>query len=188
MRWMTLYARSRQVPASLLALVICTIGIRLAAGTQWSPFFVTLTLAAAVAVAATGLSGQDIELDRTAAFNWLPRRLGHMLLIGVLAGGVLLLVQAPGGTQVATSVVLRDGAGLLGLAGLAATVLGGQFGWTLPLLWTVVALFVPSPDPTKVSGAIAWPLLPPEAPMSWWMAGILFGVGTSAYTLVGARR
>ncbi|WP_328604369.1 hypothetical protein OG943_30525 [Amycolatopsis sp. NBC_00345] len=188
MRWMTLYARSRQMPASLLALVVCTVGIRLAVGNQWSLFFVTLTLAAAVAVSATGLSGQDIELDRTAAFNWLPRRLGHILLIGVLAGGVLLLVQAPGDTQVATSAVLRDGAGLLGLAGLAATLFGGQFGWTFPLLWTVVALFVPDPDPTAVSGAVAWPLLSTEAPLGWWMAGILFGVGTAAYTLVGARR
>ncbi|SEO66005.1 hypothetical protein [Amycolatopsis saalfeldensis] len=188
MRWMTLYVRSRQVPASLLALVICTVGIRLASGSQWSAFFATLTLAAAVAVAATGLSGQDIELDRTAGFNWLPRRLGHLLLIGVLAGGVLLVVQAPGDTQVAASVVLRDGAGLLGLAGLAATLLGGQFGWTFPLLWTVVALFVPSPDPKAVSGAVAWPLLPAEASVSWWMAGILFGAGTAVYTLAGARR
>ncbi|WIX81812.1 hypothetical protein QRX50_14155 [Amycolatopsis carbonis] len=187
MRWLALYARSRRLPVSLAALVLCTVVIRLIVGSDWSTFFVSLTLGAAVAVAATGLSGQDVDLDRTAAFGWLPRRLAHLLLMGLLAAGVLLLVQAPGATQVAASVILRDGAGLLGLAGLAATLFGGQFGWTFPLGWIVVALFVPG-EPIELSRVLAWPLQPADVAVAWWVAGVLFVLGSGTYAVVGARR
>ncbi|WP_326566246.1 hypothetical protein VSH64_30760 [Amycolatopsis rhabdoformis] len=184
MRWLTLYARSRRLPASLVALVLCPLVIRVLAGSDWSVGFASLALGAAIAVAATGLSGQDVDLDRTAAFGWLPRRLVHLVLLGVIAVGVLLLVRA---SEVPAPVILRDGLGLVGLAGLAAFAFGGQFGWTLPLLWLVVALFVPG-DPVGLYHVVAWPLQDSDIAVSWWLAGGLFLVGTGAYAAVGARR
>ena len=97
-----------------------------------------LTLTAGIAVAAIGLSGQDPDLDRTAALPWPVRRFAHLALIGLAAGGAVLAVQELGTPTVDLSIILRDAAGLLGLAGLAATVAGGQFGWTLPLLWAAI--------------------------------------------------
>ncbi|HWD01863.1 MAG TPA: hypothetical protein VG674_05305 [Amycolatopsis sp.] len=184
MRWLALYARSRRLPASFAALVVCTVAVRVLAGSDWSVLFAALTLGAAVAVAATGLSGQDIDLDRTAAFGWSPRRLVHLATVGVLAVGVLLLVQAD---VVPTAVILRDGLGLTGLAGLAATLFGGQFGWTFPLLWLVVGLFPPR-TPEAAAHIIAWPLQPADISVTWWLAAALFAVGVATYSAVGARR
>ncbi|WP_432847735.1 hypothetical protein ACQPXB_43390 [Amycolatopsis sp. CA-161197] len=184
MRWLTLYARSRRLPASLAALVLCPLVIRILAGADWSVLFASLALGAAVAVAATGLSGQDVDLDRTAAFGWFPRRLVHLVLVGVVAVGVLLLVRA---SAVPAPVILRDGLGLVGLAGLAAFAFGGQFGWTLPLLWLVLALFAPA-EPVGLFRVLAWPLQPSDVAVSWWVAGGLFVVGAGLYSAVGARR
>ncbi|QYN23053.1 hypothetical protein K1T34_11630 [Amycolatopsis sp. DSM 110486] len=184
MRWMTLYARSRRLPASLAALVLCPVVIRVLAGADWSVVFASLALGASIAVAATGLSGQDVDLDRTAAFGWFPRRLVHLVVLGALAVGVLLAVQA---SAIPAAVILRDGLGLVGLAGLAAFAFGGQFGWTFPLLWIVVALFAPH-DPQGLYEVVAWPLQPADVAVSWWLAGTLFLLGTGVYAVAGARR
>ncbi|MGW4482995.1 hypothetical protein ACWEOE_04070 [Amycolatopsis sp. NPDC004368] len=184
MRWLTLYARSRRLPVSLAALVLCPLVIRVLAGADWSVLFASLALGAAIAVAATGLSGQDVDLDRTAAFGWFPRRLVHLVLLGVIAVGVVLLVRA---CAVPAPVILRDGLGVVGLAGLAAFAFGGQFGWTLPLLWLVVALFVP-PEPAGLYHVVAWPLQPADVAVTWWLASALFAVGTAVYAVAGARR
>lgn len=187
MRWATLYARSRQVPAAFAALAAVTIGLWFLARDEWSPMPVVLTLAAGIAVAAIGLSGQDPDLDRTAALPWPLRRFAHLALIGLAAGGAVLAVQELGASTVDLSIILRDAAGLLGLAGLAATVAGGQFGWTLPLLWAAVTPFVPH-DGSTTSRIAAWMLQPAGTPAATWTALVLTAAGTAAYTLRGGRR
>jgi hypothetical protein len=49
---------------------------------------------------------------------------------------------------------------LLGLAGIAAVVAGGQFGWTLPLAWFAIAVFAP-PGTDTTSRVARWMLQPP---------------------------
>ena len=86
MRWLTLYARSRQVPASFAAVVISAMAVwALAPDGNAGPGDLrlpTLALAAGVTAASVGLGGQDFALDRTAAIRWAPRRAVHVLLIG----------------------------------------------------------------------------------------------------------
>ncbi|MCR6487241.1 hypothetical protein M8542_30870 [Amycolatopsis sp. OK19-0408] len=184
MRWTVLYARSRHLPAAFAALVACPAGIRLLAGGDWALPHALLALTAAIAVAAIGLSGQDPDLDRTAALPWRPRRFVHLLSVGVAAAGAVLVVQLG---AVPVSLILRDAAGLLGLAGLAATIAGGQFGWTLPVGWCAVALFVPR-DGTTAAGVAAWVLQPVGAGVAMWTAVVLAVAGTASYTVFGARR
>jgi hypothetical protein len=62
----------------------------------WSVLPAAMALTAGIAVAAIGLSGQDADLDRTAAIPWPARRFGHMLLIGTVAGGAVLVAQTRG--------------------------------------------------------------------------------------------
>jgi hypothetical protein len=138
-------------------------------------------------VAAIGLSGQDPDLDRAAALPWPIRRFAHLALIGLAAGGAVLAVQELGPSTVGLPIISRDAAGLLGLAGLAATVGGGQFGWTLPLLWCAISPFVPHED-TTVNQIVAWLLQPPDTPAATWTAVILAVSGTLAYTVWGGRR
>jgi hypothetical protein len=186
MRWATLYARSRQVPAAFTALLVATAGLWFLARDSWSALPLTLTLAAGVAVAAIGLSGQDPDLDRTAALPWPIRRFAHLALIGLAAGGAVLAVQELGPSTVAWSIISRDAAGLLGLAGLAATVGGGQYGWTLPLLWCAIGPLVPG-DST-VNHVVGWMLQPPDTTAATWTAVVLAVSGAVTYTFWGGRR
>jgi hypothetical protein len=185
-RWLILYARSRQVPASLAAMATAVTLLWLVAD-DGAPRLAALALAAAVTTAAIGLSGQDLHLDRTAAIRWLPRRAAHVLLIGTVSAAALLALQAIGTDLAPTAFVLRDTAGLVGLAALAATAFGGQHAWTIPIGWFAVALFIPPSDELGVRIA-TWMLLPPDTPVATWTAWGLAAVGTAVYAVSGPRR
>ncbi len=130
MRWLTLYARSRQVPASLAAVVISAVAVwALGRGGDEGPAdprLPVLVLAAGAMAASTGLGGQDPALDRTAAIRWVPRRAGHVLLAGAVVAAVLMAVQTMGADMATTAFVVRDAAGLMGLAALGAALLGAM--------------------------------------------------------------
>jgi hypothetical protein len=187
MRWAALYARSRQAPAAFAALLVATAGVWFLARDSWSPIAVMLALTSGIAVAAIGLSGQDPDMDRTAALPWPVRRFAHLALIGLTAGAAVLAVQELGTPTVDLSIILRDAAGLLGLAGLAATVAGGQYGWTLPLAWAAITPFVQH-DGSTTGHIVAWMLQPPETAAATWTALVLAVGGTAAYTARGGRR
>ncbi|ADJ49908.1 hypothetical protein AMES_8083 [Amycolatopsis mediterranei S699] len=187
MRWAALYARSRQLPAAFGALLVATCGVWFLGRDSWNTMLVALALTTAVAVAAIGLSGQDPDLDRTAALPWPARRFAHLALIAIGAGVVVLGVQELGSSAVAASIIVRDAAGLAGLAGLAATIAGGQFGWTLPLAWSAVSPFVPH-DESAPSRVLTWLLQPAQTPAATWTAVILAVTGAAVYTTWGGRR
>ncbi|MGW4520035.1 hypothetical protein [Amycolatopsis sp. NPDC004378] len=187
MRWAVLYARSRRLPAAFTALVVSTALVWLLARDAWAAPTALLALTASIAVAATGLTGQDPDLDRTAALPWPSRRFAHLVLIGLAAAGAVLAVQRLDPPGVGPPVILRDAAGLLGLAGLAATTAGGQFGWTLPVAWSAVALFVRN-DGSTASEIAAWMLQPAGTPVATATAVVLAVTGVAAYTVRGGRR
>ncbi|WP_413105245.1 hypothetical protein [Streptomyces sp. Inha503] len=190
MRWLTLYARSRQVPASLAAVVITTVTVwtlaRDGSGGPGDPRMPALVLAAGAMAFSTGLSGQDLALDRTAAIRWAPRRAVHVLAAGAVVAVVLLAVQATGKDLATAEFVVRDSAGLIGLAAGAA-VCGGQYAWTLPFAWLSFSFFAPPPTsvPTQVA---SWMMLPPGTAAGTWTALVLTFAGTTAYAVAGPRR
>ncbi|WP_374198397.1 hypothetical protein [Streptomyces sp. ISL-12] len=197
--WPALYARSRQVPASLAVVVTGAVVVgalaRGGAGEQGDPRLPALVLALGVMAASVGLSGQDLALDRTAAVRWAPRRAAHVLLagavvaavVGVVAGTVLPDVRTAGGEQATAAFVVRDAAGLMGLAALGAALAGGRYAWTLPFAWLSFAFFAPpaTSTPTRVA---TWLLLPPGTPAGTWTALALAVTGTAAYAVAGPRR
>jgi hypothetical protein len=187
MRWATLYARSRQLPAASAALLSVTLGVWFLGRDSWGVIMVVLTLASATAVAAIGLSGQDADLDRAAALPWPVRRFAHLLLIGLAAGAAVLGVQELGTSVVDMSIIVRDAAGLAGLTGLAATFAGGQYGWSLPLAWFAISPLAPH-DGTTGSRIAAWLLEPSESGVATWVAVVLAVAGAVAYTGWGGRR
>lgn len=192
MRWLTLYARSRQMPASLAAVVVSTVAVwalaRNGGGGPGDPRPPALVLAAGAMAVSIGLSGQDLALDRTAAIRWAPRRAAHVLLAGAVIATVLLAVQAMGGEDMATAAfVLRNSAGLMGLVALGATLLGGQYAWTLPFTWLAFSFFAPPPTTTPTQVA-TWMLLPPGTEAGTWTALALTITGTAAYAAAGPRR
>ncbi|WP_133914297.1 hypothetical protein [Streptomyces sp. NBC_00582] len=191
MRWLTLYARSRQVPASLAVVLISTLAgwalARDAGGEPADPRLPVLVLAAGAMAVSVGLGGQDLALDRTAAIPWVPRRAAHVLLGGALVAAIPLAVRAAGADLATTAFIVRDGAGLMGLAAVGATVCGGPYAWTLPFAWLSYAFFAPAPTsvPTQVA---SWMLLPSGTAAGTWTALILTAAGTAAYAVAGPRR
>ncbi|MEU9349246.1 hypothetical protein AB0D74_49440 [Streptomyces sp. NPDC048278] len=191
MRWVTLYARSRQVPASLAVVVISTVAAwalaRDGSGEPGDPRLPVLVLAAGAMAVSVGLGGQDLALDRTAAIRWVPRRAAHVLLGGALVAAIPLAVRTAGADLATTAFIVRDSAGLMGLAAVGAAVCGGPYAWTLPFAWLSYSFFAPLPTnvPTQVA---SWMLLPPGMSAGTWTAVVLTATGTTAYAVAGPRR
>ncbi|MEN1891080.1 hypothetical protein ACWDBO_43040 [Streptomyces mirabilis] len=191
MRWLTLYARSRQVPASLAAVVISAVAVgalaRDGGGRPGDPRLPVLVLATGAMAASIGLSGQDLALDRTAAIRWVPRRAAHVLLCGAVVGTVLLTVQAMGEDMATTAFVVRDSTGLMGLVALGAVLAGGQYAWTLPFAWLSFSFLAPPPTSAPMQVA-SWMLVPSGTTAGTWTALVLAVAGTAAYAVAGPRR
>ncbi len=164
MRWLALYARSRQVPASLAAVVISAVAVGALAGTavggrvirgcpvssslrgRWRP--------------RSGSAGRSLSRwTGRAAIRWVPRRAAHVLLCGAVVGTVLLTVQAMGEDMATTAFVVRDSTGLMGLVALGAVLAGGQYAWTLPFAWLSFWFLGPAPNSAPMQVA-SWMLVP----------------------------
>ncbi|MDH6114202.1 hypothetical protein P3T36_000603 [Kitasatospora sp. MAP12-15] len=195
MRWLMLYARSRQMPTSaaavtLVALAVWALTRALTHGGGKGPAnlgIAVLVLTANVAAGAIGLGGQDAALDRTAAIRWAPRRAVHVLLIGTVAGAALLAVQAAGAQLGPAAFVVRDSAGLVGLVALGAVLCGAAYAWTLPTGWLAYTVLAPPPGGT--AGQVAsWMIFPPGTAASTGTAWALLVTGTVLYAVAGPRR
>ncbi|MEU8925749.1 hypothetical protein AB0D10_33275 [Kitasatospora sp. NPDC048545] len=188
MRWLSLYARSRQMPGAAAAIALVTAAAwALVEPGQANLGTAVLVLGAHVAAASAGLGGPDVVLERTAAIRWMPRRVAHVLLIGAVAGLMLLSARTVGVDLAPAEVVVRDSAGLVGLAALGATLFGAAFAWTLPTGWLGVTLLVPTPDGT-VGEVLKWMVHPPGTATSAAVAWALFATGTVVYAVAGPRR
>ncbi|BDM74818.1 hypothetical protein HEK616_83050 (plasmid) [Streptomyces nigrescens] len=188
MRWLTLYARSRQVLASATAVALVTLAVwALHSPGPVDPVMAVLVLTANVAAVSIGLGGWDVVLERTAGIRWVPRRAAHVLLAGAIAGAALLTVQAAGVQLAPTEVVIRDSAGLVGAAALGAALLGAQFAWTLPTGWFAVTLFAP-PLGGTAGQVVSWMTFPAGTAASTGTAWTLLATGTVLYALAGPKR
>ncbi|MCX4238690.1 hypothetical protein ACH4Y0_19660 [Streptomyces sp. NPDC020707] len=195
MRWLTLYARSRRIPASLAAVAVSAVTVAVlvrdggggGGGGPIEPGPSVLVLAAGAMAFSVGLSGQDAALDRTAAIRWVPRRAAHVLVAGAVVAAMLLAVRTVGENMATAAFVARDSAGLMGLVALGAALAGGQYAWTLPFAWLSFAFFAPPPTSTPMEVA-TWMLLPPGTAAGTWTALVLTVVGTAAYAVAGPRR
>ncbi len=136
MRALLLYARSRHVPASVAAAALCCLLVRVVTPSA-DPRWPALAITAAVCALTTGLTGQDTDLDRTAAWPWPVYRLAHVLAIAG-AAAVLVAGTAP------MAFTVRGCVGMTGLAALGAALFGGHLAWTLPCAWFAVTFFTHS--------------------------------------------
>lgn len=173
MRWLTLYLRSRDVPDTLLAVLCTTVvvwvlnidDVRLAA----------VTIGLGVAAAAGGLGGADVALERTAAISWPPRRAAHLAGVFAIISGLVLLADLG-----STELVLRDAAGLTGLAALGVVLVGRQLAWVFPAAWTAVGVTIP------INEVVSWVVQPPGTTAAMITAVVFCGVGFVAYVAKGA--
>ncbi|TCP54105.1 hypothetical protein EV191_103146 [Tamaricihabitans halophyticus] len=143
-----------------------------------------LVLAMGVAVMSVTLGPVDIDLERTAGFAWLPRRVVHVLLAGAMTIGVTAAMYLALADAVPGSSLLRNGIGLLGLATFGVAVLGVRFGWALPIGWAILAVFAPG----DAGAVVRWPMEPVDAPSALVTALVCGLLGAGSYAVSGARR
>jgi hypothetical protein len=183
--WLPLYLRSRRLPAAL-ATSLAAVAVTWAAWSaatdrrEVSPSLTVLTVALALAPAIPTLSGDDDALESTAALRWPPRRALHLVACFALVAAALAVTRATGAWFGPTGPVVRDCAGLTGLIGLCAALLGTRLAWPLPIGWTAVQVIFGDP---AGNGALFWLIQPAGSRVAAVTAGALFLAGIAAYAL-----
>jgi hypothetical protein len=188
MRGLTLYVRSRQVPAAFGAASAGTALTWLLANLLGSRGEVgrtvlVLTVLFLVFVVTATLGGPDDTLDRTAARPWGWLRMSH-LATALICLPLLPLATLLTGTQFGPlGCVVRDAAGLLGLTCLGASTVGSARSWFLPLGWTLGAVAFPGMG--TVGETLTWQTQASDSRPAAVVAAVLAVVGSAAWVSRG---
>jgi hypothetical protein len=195
-----LHARSRGLYLSLSVVVTIAVLVPLLIRFWWqvSPDtvggmllnLVVMSVAAAVAAAGQSLAGADPELEGSVPRIVARFRLAHLTIALLAVGGLLVLgfaVLMPSldlSQSDQARIILRDSAGLFGLAALTSALVGARFSWAPPTLWVLALSFTWLPR-QGWRAAAAMPKAPADYGISALTAIVLLVLGLAAYT---ARR
>jgi hypothetical protein len=192
-RLVRLHAASRRLPAALVLVAACAVGLRGALYGHWDsygalqlPLIFEAGCAAVIAVTA----GSPFGEPERATGRWLPfLRFGATVTLTGLAVGALAVAGA--GLPLAGGFpdIVRNVAGLTGIGLLCAAALSGPLGWTGPLAYLVVGLYGLYTDwhPPALSTPWIWPARPPYDAGGALCAAVVFAAGLAAITIRGAR-
>lgn len=189
-----LYARSRALPLTLLALAGTTVFAVWAADRldayldpyRRVPVVALAPLLAAAVIGASLYSASD-ELDRTAVRPWWPRRLAQLGALTALAALVLPLAVLGHAETFGPPAVVRNTLGCTGVTAAAAVLLGARLSW-LPAFGYVTAVYLASSGARGRAVTVwAWPMQPGAQPGAWAAALTVFVVGATLYAARGAR-
>ena len=186
-----LHARSRRVPAAVVALAVCGGVLRAALNGHWAigsgleaqqiPLIIETGAAAAIAVTSHGPFGEP----ERATGRWLPYlRLGTALALTGLAIGMLQLAVTGASLNEGLLVLARNVLGLTGLGLLTSLATGGLLAWTLPLGYLAFAQYALL---EAWQSPWLWPVRPPADRGAWIWACLVFAAGLLAFTVRGAR-
>jgi hypothetical protein len=188
-----LHLASRRVPAAVGAIVACAVVLRIALHWQWNAYgALQLPLifeTACAAVIATATASPFGEPER-ATGRWLPfLRLGTTLTLTATAAGALAAAGIGTDLTGGTLEVLRNLAGLTGIALLCAALLGGALAWTAPTAYLLIAIYglYTQWHGPAITTPWVWPARPSHDVGAALCAGLLFFTGMVAVALRGAR-
>jgi len=188
-----LYAASRRVPAAVIAIAACAVGLRITLLGHWDsygalqlPLVFEAGSAAAITVTTASRFG---ELER-AAGQWLPfLRLAAALALTIAAAGALAGAGIGAHLTGGALDVLRNVAGMTGIGLLCAAAVGGGLAWAGPTGYLVLGaygLYTQWHGPALTTPWI-WPARPPHDLGAAICAGLVFTLGIAAITIRGAR-
>ncbi|CCH89250.1 conserved membrane protein of unknown function [Modestobacter italicus] len=152
-----------------------------------APRIAVLTILLLVAAVTVTLGGPDDDLDRTGALPWPPRRAAHLLAALIIMVLPLLATLLTGARFGPVGLVVRDAAGLLGLAALSAATIGPARSWFLPLGWTLAAIVFPLSGQAWQE-ALTWQSQPPGSAAATATASLLAVGGLVGYVVAGPPR
>jgi hypothetical protein len=194
MRLLVLYLRSRKVPLAVAAAVgsvAALWSIDRATDHRVAGVLALQAVVAAALAAGPGLAGADIDLDRTAAIPWPPRRAAHVVAAGAAVVGVVAATWFTGEQLAPAAQVTRDAIGMTGLIALGAATLGASQAWIPPLSWTLLSwtvMALPWPSPATYRQVLTWMLQPAQATPATVTALVLGATGVLAYAVLGPAR
>jgi hypothetical protein len=193
LRLARLHLASRRVPAVLVAVAACAVGLRIALIWRWNSYgALQLPLifeAACAAMIATATASPFGEAERATGPRLPVLRLSTALAL--TSAAVCALAAAGIGTHLAggTLDVLRNTAGLTGLGLLCAAALGGTRAWAGPVVYlmlAVYALYTQWHGPALGTPWL-WPARPSHDLGAAICAGLVFAAGLAAITVRGSR-
>lgn len=196
MRLLVLYLRSRQVPTAFVVAVfsvaaLWALNLR-AAGTPAGALPAVLAVITGAAAAGPGLAGADLDLDRTAAIAWPPRRAAHIIAVGATVIGIVTATALTTRPIAPTAQIVRDTVGMSGLVALGAATLGATLAWIPPAIWTLLASTLlattwAAPAESTSQLMLTWMFQPTTATPATITATLLGATGTLTYAILGPR-
>jgi hypothetical protein len=188
-RLMILFLRSRMAVSALFVLTAVAVAAGLALDASHHTDLtlllqLTASLAAAIVVGVSVRSPFG-EAERTASQPLPPLRLAHLtLLLAFGVAGFALASVVPDDDSL--GMLLRNGAGFVGLALIGACLLGTAASWLLPLAYGGGVFFAYLARP--VSDAWwSWPVQPAGDGSALAIALALLAAGLTIVVIAGAR-
>ena len=189
LRLVRLHVASRGAPVALAVLAACGVVLRAALHWNWVPHpdpqQLPLALEAGTAMVIAVATRSPFGEPERATGRWLPcLRLGTAVALTAAAAGALAAGSAAAGLPDGALAMLRNTAGLAGVALLSAAVLGGSLGWTGPVLYWALsefAMFLYWQTPWT------WAARPPRDHGAALCAAAVFAAGLAVITVRGAR-
>jgi hypothetical protein len=189
LRLVRLHAASRRVLTCLLVLAACAVALRTAL--HWLPRSgvysrqIPLTIEAGAAAVIGVTTRSPFGEPERATGRWLPfLRLGTSLALAAVALGALAAGSASAHLSGGAAGMVRDVAGLTGIAMLTAALLGGALAWIGPVAYLGITM------PALGAGWTTpwiWPARPPHDRGAAICAALVFVAGIAVITLRGAR-
>jgi hypothetical protein len=186
-----LYARSRRVPAAVVALAVCGGVLRAALNWHWAigsgleaqqiPLIIETGAAAAIAVTSHGPFGEP----ERATGRWLPC-LRLFTAIGLTGLALLALVLPAAGENLNEGILVlaRNVVGITGIGLLTSLVTGGLLAWTLPVGYMAFCQYALL---EAWRAPWAWPVRPPADRGAWIAACAVYAVGLLLFSVRGPR-
>lgn len=189
LRLVRLHLTSRSVPVALAVLAACAAVLRATLWQNWIPYAspqqLPLAIEAGIAMVIAVTTRSPFGEPERATGRWLPYlRLGTALALTGAAAGALAAASAGAHLPDGNPAMLRNTAGLAGIALLSAAVLGGSLAWIGPALyWTVTEFALSYAWQTPWT----WPARPPHDRGATICATLVFVAGIAVTTARGAR-
>jgi hypothetical protein len=188
-RLVTLYLGSRQTRTVLILLAATAAVLRASQpATKDSGVFPELTLMlltlAGAAVIAAATHNPFGEAEHTASSPLTTLRLTHLLIVTGVATATTATAAWTASYATSAPVLVRNLAGLTGIALLTAVVLGAHLAWTVPLGYV---MYCGAELDAQAYRLWTWPILPAGNHAAAALAVGLLAAGITVAAIAGAR-
>lgn len=189
-RLLGLYLRSRRTVPALVALLGVAAAtwalLDLIDNRTLTKLLLIIVPLAPAAIVGAALYSPFGETERTASRPFPTLRLAQLTLLLVIAGGGAAIANLPALGEDFRWLLVRNGAGYVGLALLGARLGGATRAWIVPFLYGLFVVAAPGDALSRTSRWL-WPLQPPAEQAALSIAVLVLLVGLIIGSLAGPR-